>query len=232
MLEEIEILKQLTWFYVIDNPSLATLQLGHRRVTKELFEALMPWAVRGWTDPQDLARLPRQLRNLLAFAADDAVARADASSADSLCARATADYIATLTEQQALGLHERITGATVWICGHPVAPTLSGPPTLRQNGTQSTVRALRDCDAHLIHDLGRIMSAKTRGEVPDDGVVLGQGPGGIHWRHRLGCGSRLWSARRHHYRERPHSAEKSRHRPDPNPRTMGRLCRLSRYARP
>lgn len=108
---EIDLLKQLTWFYVIDDPSLATLQLGQRQVLGALFGALQGWTERAWVDDKELVRLPTQLRNnLLAIRDDDLAQQAAGRDSGKLCARAVADYIASLTEAQAVNLHQRLVG--------------------------------------------------------------------------------------------------------------------------
>lgn len=108
---QVEILKQLTWMYVIDDPALATIQAGYRRVVRELFGQLQDWTVNAWDDFQRSARLPTQLRNLMVIARDDSEGwKASGNDSNVVAARVTADYISSLTEAQALNLHLRLTG--------------------------------------------------------------------------------------------------------------------------
>lgn len=99
--KEVHLLKQLTWQFVINDPPLATLQRGQERVISDLFHALLDWA--GGEKRQQ--RLPTRLRDLIELARDEA--HCDNRARD---ARAVADYISSLTEDQALDLHSRLHG--------------------------------------------------------------------------------------------------------------------------
>ena len=48
--QTIEVLKQLTWYYVIDRPGLATLQQGQRTKLRELTETLIDWSDRQFAE--------------------------------------------------------------------------------------------------------------------------------------------------------------------------------------
>jgi dGTPase len=110
---ELDVLKQLTWFYVIDDPSLTTSQQGQRRVVGELFDELMAWVRRVWNVPKERRRLPVPLLNLVLSIRDDKDAlRAAANNDQRLQSRTVADYISTLTEAQALNLHQRLIGGS------------------------------------------------------------------------------------------------------------------------
>jgi dGTPase len=91
---EITMLKELTWHYVIKNPALATQQSGQRRVIKELFQIFREAASSGREELFPV-RYREQLMEI-AGALDQA--------------RIVADLIASLSEQQALDLHQRVTG--------------------------------------------------------------------------------------------------------------------------
>lgn len=97
---EIEILKNLTVYYVISDPTLAAQQRGQRRVIAELFEALYKEAN---PDQADTCALPRWFRPQLR--------RIDSGNSKQR-ARLVADIISSLTEQQAVTLHSRLTGDT------------------------------------------------------------------------------------------------------------------------
>lgn len=98
--DEVNLLKELTWYYVIDRPSLALQQEGQARVVRDLFE--LYWdVVHG---RRRRALLPRARLDELT-----ALEGGDASAADR--ARLVADVVASLTEEDALRLHGRMTGA-------------------------------------------------------------------------------------------------------------------------
>jgi dGTPase len=92
---ELTILKQLTWHYVLLNPSLATQQHGQRRVVRTLFEIFHEAADK----PSEMAVFPLPFQELLR----DAKEPEDKT-------RIVCDYIAGLTERQALDLHLKLTG--------------------------------------------------------------------------------------------------------------------------
>lgn len=108
---EVAVLKELTWFYVIDNPALASIQRGQRRLVRELFTELLAWANQAAGDKREEARLPRQFRELLkASLSDSAAISASDGDEGTLRCRATVDYVASLTEDQAIRLHQRLMG--------------------------------------------------------------------------------------------------------------------------
>jgi dGTPase len=102
---EIELFKQLTWHYVINEPSLAALQVGHAKVIKRLFRALTTWLAKDETH-----RLPRRLVDLYEVTRTEPGSDAYSGNQVARQARAVADYIASLTESQAVDLHERLSG--------------------------------------------------------------------------------------------------------------------------
>ncbi|MGZ4508866.1 MAG: deoxyguanosinetriphosphate triphosphohydrolase family protein [Blastococcus sp.] len=104
---EVEMLKQLTWYYVIHDPGLATMQEGQERVLEELFDALMEWIPKAEAGAR--YRLPTGLRELRAFALEEEGVRAYPSETAQR-ARAVADYVSSLTERQVEDLHSRLTG--------------------------------------------------------------------------------------------------------------------------
>jgi dGTPase len=89
--DEIKILKQITRDYIINVPSLAAQQRGHRRIVEQLFEDLYEDSVKDWP-----VYLPVRLRYLWA-----GVDRR---------ARFAADCISSLSEAEALALHARLRG--------------------------------------------------------------------------------------------------------------------------
>ena len=131
----IEILKQLTWYFVIDRPSLESVQRGQRYVIRSLFRDLIVWVEETWDGPRSVAptnsgsivrrrQLPARLLDYLdvAFSEDDATGCATYSD-DAKIARSVVDYIVSLTEAQALELCHRLTGRSArsmmdgWVYG-------------------------------------------------------------------------------------------------------------------
>lgn len=97
--DEVFMLKELTWHYVILDPELGTLQRGQRRIVSEVFEAL----VDGTGDQKDQRRLfPEFIR--------DSIRESDQLTSRVRC---VADYIASMTEREIARLHRRLSGRTV-----------------------------------------------------------------------------------------------------------------------
>jgi dGTPase len=97
---QVALLKELTWCYVIDNPALAGHQYGQRKIIRTLFEIFSEAASeRNWV------LFPPQFRE----EAED-VLRTEGDIPPARCARLVADTIAAMTDQQALRLHQRLTG--------------------------------------------------------------------------------------------------------------------------
>lgn len=99
---EVQILKQLAWTYVIENPSLTTQQYGQRRVIRELFEMFAEAAQSG-----DRAIFPIPYVELL----EEADRTAENKDVGRI--RAVVDMIAGMTEQAAINMHRRLTGASL-----------------------------------------------------------------------------------------------------------------------
>lgn len=103
---EVELFKQLTWYYVIFDPRLASLQEGHKRVVAALFETLHR-LLKAADEDKVLSRLPRRLQ--WAFTLTKLEQGSEQYlSLDARYARAVADYIASLTEAQAVDLYQRL----------------------------------------------------------------------------------------------------------------------------
>jgi dGTPase len=108
---EVAMLKQLTWYYVIDNPALASVQRGQRKVIADLYRHLNRWTTEATRRSSEMARLPAHLRELLLAARTDNDALAAASGDDDILrTRAVIDYITSLTEDQAFKLHQKLCG--------------------------------------------------------------------------------------------------------------------------
>ncbi len=96
---EVDLLKQLTWQYVIDESALASQQLGQRRVIETLVDAFCEDAL---ANESRYHLFPAQDRILLRELTEDE---------DRV--RVAIDLIAGLTEQQAIILHHRISGVSL-----------------------------------------------------------------------------------------------------------------------
>ena len=93
--DQVNILKQLTRIYVIENPSLETQQYGQRRVVRELFGIYQEATIPG----NNMQVLPLAYRE-----------EVDAADTDEERTRIVADLISSMTEQQLLKTHQRLTG--------------------------------------------------------------------------------------------------------------------------
>lgn len=107
---EAEVLKKATRFYVIERPGLALDQSGQCRVVRTLFFDLYEMAKDAWLrgGEQEQRRLPI----LLNAYCDLAIHQGEKSrlTAHALLARATTDYLCTLTDRQAILLAHRLSG--------------------------------------------------------------------------------------------------------------------------
>jgi dGTPase len=104
---KVEVLKELTWFYVIDTPTLAMMQEGQRRIIKCLYQRLCGCLRK---DPSS-GRIPLVLREIYSDIQNDNDACL-ANNKEACRARAVADYVCSLTEGQAIDLVERLNGTT------------------------------------------------------------------------------------------------------------------------
>jgi dGTPase len=102
-----EVLKQLVWYYVIDAPGLSSLQEGQKWVVYSLFERL-----RNWAESADghRERLPTHLQFCLDVADKEDYGTPESDAAKRRITRAVADFIASLTEDQATHLLARLQG--------------------------------------------------------------------------------------------------------------------------
>lgn len=103
---EVMILKQMTWQYVINNPALASVQQGQVRIVRDLFRDLVKWL----EDEGNPRRLPTRLRRIWHDFEENAEMREAYPKDGMMRARVVADYIAFLTEDQAIDLHGRLRG--------------------------------------------------------------------------------------------------------------------------
>lgn len=99
-LAQVALLKELTWFYVIDNPTLAAHQYGQRKVIRTLYEIFSDAATH-----KDWVLFPAEFRE----EAEDVV-KVQGHIPPARCARLVSDTIASMTDQQALRYYHRLTG--------------------------------------------------------------------------------------------------------------------------
>jgi dGTPase len=97
--QEIAILKQLTWFYVIEAPALAMQHHAQRRIIKRLCEVIMEAAL----EKKPSGILPVYYREILS--------NPDMSESDKK--RSAIDLIASMTESQATAMYQRIEGISL-----------------------------------------------------------------------------------------------------------------------
>jgi dGTPase len=104
---EVQVLKFVQNRFVLARPDLALHQRGQARLLASLVEALLGWL----TDPDEQGRLPGRIRDLVELGeaelpdgTPDRVVRARG--------RAVTDYVAALTDSQAVGLMDALTGRT------------------------------------------------------------------------------------------------------------------------
>lgn len=95
--DQVNILKQLTRFYVIENPGLETQQYGQRRIVQDLFKIYKDAAVSG----DDREVFPPSHR-------DDI----DNAGGHEERVRIVSDLISSMTEPQLLRTHQRLIGIT------------------------------------------------------------------------------------------------------------------------
>lgn len=105
---QVNLLKQLTWQYVVNNPALASVQEGQVRLIGSLFDDLTRWLEREQKNKTP-HRLPPRLAEWYRNAENDHRAM-DMLTDDQRRGRTVADYICSLTEAQAVNLFERLSG--------------------------------------------------------------------------------------------------------------------------
>lgn len=109
---QVEVIKQLTWFYVIDQPALAVVQEGQKQIIRELFAALRRLLEANEGNEGSLdGPIPVLLRDIYQGICDYENGNFGIkTTVEERQARAVCDYICLLTEDQTVDLYERITG--------------------------------------------------------------------------------------------------------------------------
>jgi dGTPase len=105
----VEVLQQLTWYYVIERPALASLQAGQLKVIENLYEYYF----------QSIEKRPR--RRSLPAAQQIALEEAEDESGR---VRVIVDYIAGMTDARALALNGRLLGLSPGSLLDPIANEL------------------------------------------------------------------------------------------------------------
>lgn len=101
---EVNVLKSLLWMYVIENRILLSLRFGYASLIEELFGRLEIAALGSQTEKRQ-----GQRRNPRIFPEYFSAQIQDDTSEENVY-RLIADFIASLTESQAIDLHHRLTG--------------------------------------------------------------------------------------------------------------------------
>src|SRR5690349_7353052 len=102
---EVQILKFIQNRFVLARPDLALHQRGQARLLASLVEALLSWL----TDPDEEQRIPRRLRDLVELAETE-LPEGTPDRIGQARGRAVIDFVAGLTDNQAVGLMEALTG--------------------------------------------------------------------------------------------------------------------------
>jgi dGTPase len=105
---EIALLQFLSEHYVFNNSALLAQQQGHRKIVEELFEILLA-ATEEEADTRGI--LPTPFDEKAKRLHEDNLGYDDIDT-ETLRARIVADIIASMTEQQAMELYERVTGSS------------------------------------------------------------------------------------------------------------------------
>ena len=116
------VLKQFTWFYVIDDPGLTLIQLGQRRVLREIFDDLLllledVYKSDGTAKPtdRDLRRLPFALRRAVTRGQlQQAASTKQVYSDRQTLVRGLVDYISGLSDAEAYRVHAVLQGGEAY----------------------------------------------------------------------------------------------------------------------
>jgi dGTPase len=103
---EVQVLKLVHRRFVLERPDLALHQRGQARLLVTLVDALHAWL----TDPDETARLPQRLRDLVDLAEAELTDEAPGGRLAYARGRAIVDFVAALTDGQAVGLLDAISG--------------------------------------------------------------------------------------------------------------------------
>jgi dGTPase len=102
---EVQILKFVQNRFVLARPDLALHQRGQARLLGSLVEALVSWL----TDPDETERIPRRLEDLVELAEAE-LPDGTESRLERARGRAVIDFVAGLTDNQAIALMDALSG--------------------------------------------------------------------------------------------------------------------------
>ncbi len=102
---EVQVLKFVQNRFVLARPDLALHQRGQARLLASLVDALLSWL----TDPDEDGRIPRRLRDLVELAEAE-LPDGITDRLERARGRAVIDFVAGLTDNQAVGLMEALSG--------------------------------------------------------------------------------------------------------------------------
>ena len=115
-----QVLQQLTWYYVIDNPALSTIQVGQKRVIEDIFCSLRDLMLDTYSmggkvidpDSQKLRRLPFGMQYAINVALSQPQNGEDhyPPTRRQRLFRGLVDYICSLNDNAAYSLHSKLTG--------------------------------------------------------------------------------------------------------------------------
>jgi dGTPase len=103
---EVQVLKFIHRRFVLERPDLALHQRGQARLLATLVEALHAWLV----DPDEDARLPRRLHDLVEQAEAEHAPLTGPDAVTHARGRAIIDFVASLTDGQAVALLDALSG--------------------------------------------------------------------------------------------------------------------------
>jgi dGTPase len=104
---EVDMLKGLTWHYVIEGRSLTAQRFGQRSLVRSLFTILCDAA----TSKNDRHVFPELYQDALKVAATD-----------EQVVRVVADLISSMAESHLIGMHQRLTGSSLGSAMDPIVP--------------------------------------------------------------------------------------------------------------
>lgn len=102
---EVNLVKELTWQYVINRPALTVVQKAHKHVIHTLYRIMWEMC------DEEPERIPSRLRAALRAAKEDEGVTGK-NVTKRVRARAVADFIAISTEEQVITLYQQLTGAS------------------------------------------------------------------------------------------------------------------------
>jgi dGTPase len=107
---EVNLLKGVTWHYVIDSRALVTQRYGHIQLIRSLFGVLADAAAEAKQRNETSRILPLFYQDLIR----------EAGFAGETIVRAVADYVSSMTESQVIDLHHRLTGISLGSALDPI----------------------------------------------------------------------------------------------------------------